>query len=81
MCVVTSEEEKAGLRPLLAWVCFHTELGWAPYGLMSVAEAIGRARIQDSSNSLSSSFNPVLLIQCSYGASVFNELQRGNIPL
>ena len=49
------------LKPLLAWMCFHTELGEAPFSLIFVPNTMGRAHIQVSNNSLSYSFNPWLL--------------------
>ena len=52
---------ESGLKPLLTWMCFHTELGEAPFNLIFVLNTIGRAHIQVSNNSLSYSFNPWLL--------------------
>ena len=39
------------LRPLLAWMCFHTELGEAPFSLIFVPNTMGRSHIQVSNNS------------------------------
>ena len=71
MCPNQGGRGEAGLKPLLASMCFHTELGEAPFNLISVPNTMGRAHIQVSNNSLSQSFNPWLLtlvpkgLQCS----------------